>query len=159
MVKLASKHYEHVPPAKVTVNVVANLFVAPHPAFVMQGGTVDYHAEQMKSNRFHRIDLSNSQQYYVKVGSELASNHPDQLETIVAGQVIGETEVFLRDNNVGKDDVVKSPSADLHIVPPAYINIDIDPYNNWNVIIGKGYDLHIRYVLYNMSHFSILERA
>ena len=76
MVKLASKHYEHVPPAKVTVNVVANLFVAPHPAFVIQGGAVDYHAEQMKSNRFHRIDLSNSQQYYVRVGSEdLASNH------------------------------------------------------------------------------------
>ena len=58
-VKLASKSYANVPAAEVTVMVVANLFLAPHSAFVMQGATVDYHAEQMKSNRVRLITYLN----------------------------------------------------------------------------------------------------
>ena len=51
--------------------------------------------------------------------------------------------VYLRDNNVGPEDAVKSPNADLHIVAPSYITIDIDPHSNWNVIVGQHYNLHI----------------
>ena len=91
----------------------------------------------------HWIDLSISQQYYLEVPPEFASNHPNQLQTIVAGNNIGECEIFLRDNNVGKDDAVKSPSADLHVVNPSYITIDIEPYSNWNVIVGQDYNLII----------------
>jgi nuclear pore complex protein Nup210 len=50
-VRIASKAYAEVPPAEVTVMVVANLFLVPHTSFVIFGATVDYHAEQMKSNR------------------------------------------------------------------------------------------------------------
>ena len=146
-VKLASKSYANVPPAEVTVMVVANLFLAPHSAFVMQGATVDYHAEQMKSNRvsllellkwdfvisklafitfqIHRIDLSTSPQYYLEVASDIAKNHPTLKETIVASSKTGECEIYLRDNNVGKEDAVKSPSADLNVVAPSYITIEI----------------------------------
>ena len=48
-VKLASKSYSDVPPAEITVMVVANLFLVPNFAFVMNGATVHYHAERSLS--------------------------------------------------------------------------------------------------------------
>ena len=84
-----------------------------------------------------RIELSNSQQYYLEIQSDLAKNHPRLKETVV-GLEVGECEIYLRDLNgkitiqanridtminniclflkVGKEDAVKSPSADLHVV-------------------------------------------
>ena len=50
-VRLASKSYADVPPAEVTVMVVANLFLVPHFSFVMSGATIHYHAEQMRNNK------------------------------------------------------------------------------------------------------------
>ena len=64
--------------------------------------------------------------------------------TIVAGNEVGETSILLRDTNVGRDDAVKSPSAELHIVAPSYIVIEIaEPNDNWNVILGQNYNLYI----------------
>ena len=48
-VRLASKSYSDVPPAEITVMVVANLFLVPNFAFVMNGATVHYHAERSLS--------------------------------------------------------------------------------------------------------------
>lgn len=31
----------------------------------------------------------------------------------------------------------KSPSADLHIVEPDHISIEIDPFRSWVVVVGK----------------------
>ena len=142
-VRLSSKSYADVPPAEVTVMVVANLFLVPHFSFVMSGGTIHYHAEQMRSNRIHAIDLTDSQQYFIEVSDDLAKTHPEEKNMIVAGSSLGETTVVLRDNNVGRDESVKSPSSDLHIVAPSYIMIDIDPHNNWNVIVAQSYNIHI----------------
>lgn len=52
-VRLASKavYAGEVPPVEVNVLVVANLFLVPAAAYVMPGATVNYHAEQIKSNR------------------------------------------------------------------------------------------------------------
>ena len=77
------------------------------------------------SFQIHRIDLSTSPQYYLEVASDIAKNHPNLKETIVALSKTGECEIYLRDNNVGKEDSVKSPSADLHVVAPSYITIEI----------------------------------
>lgn len=93
--------------------------------------------------QIQRIDLQDSQQYFLEVSDDLAYNHPSEKNMVVAGTTLGETTVILRDNNVGRDDAVKSPSADLHIVTPSYIMIDIDPHNNWNVIVGEHYNLYI----------------
>lgn len=143
-VRLVSKAYGDVPPAEVTVMVVANLFLVPHNAYVMLGAAVDYHAEQMKSNRIHKIELSKSQQYYLDVANtDLAAVDSNEKQTVFAYYQVGVTDVSLRDHNVGRDEGVKSPSADLHIVQPAYITIDIDPYSNWNVLVGNPYNLHI----------------
>ncbi len=54
-VRLSAKNYADVPPAEVTVMVVANLFLVPHISFAMVGSTIVYHAEQMKSNRVRTV--------------------------------------------------------------------------------------------------------
>ena len=91
----------------------------------------------------HRIVLEESSQYYLEMNNDLARNHPSLKNSIIAGIHLGEAMVYLRDNNVGPEDAVKSPNADLHIVAPSYITIDIDPHSNWNVIVGQNYNLHI----------------
>ena len=50
-VKLVSSSYSSVPAAEVTVMVVANLYLVPSSAYVMAAATVNYHAEQIKSNK------------------------------------------------------------------------------------------------------------
>ena len=61
-VRLASKSYSDVPPTEVTVMVVANLFLVPNFAFVMQGATVHYHAERSlsESNGVSHLDFETS---------------------------------------------------------------------------------------------------
>ena len=66
-----------------------------------------------------------SLQYYLEVANDLANRHPTIQNTIVAGNQLGESSVILRDTNVGKDDQIKSPSAELQIVAPSYIEIGI----------------------------------
>ena len=85
-----------------------------------------------------------SLQYYLEVANDLANRHPTLQNTIVAGNKLGESSVILRDTNVGKDDQIKSPSAELQIVAPSYIEIGIaEPNDNWNVILGQNYKLYI----------------
>ena len=94
--------------------------------------------------QIQRIDLTESLQYFLEVESDMAKKHPNLQNTIVAGNESGETSVILRDTNVGKDDQVKAPSAELHIVVPSYIVIEIaEPNANWNVILGQTYKLYI----------------
>ena len=64
-----SSSYASVPPAEVTVMVVANLYLVPSTAYVMTAATVKYHAEQIKSNKIHHIPLPHLQ-YYLAVKQE-----------------------------------------------------------------------------------------
>ena len=50
-VRLVSQAYNKVPWVTVNVMVVANLYLVPVNAYVMMGGVVEYHAEQIKSNK------------------------------------------------------------------------------------------------------------
>ncbi len=55
-VRLASKasYATFVPSTEVSVLVVANLFIVPPVSFVMPGASVNYHAEQIKSNKVRK---------------------------------------------------------------------------------------------------------
>ena len=59
----------------------------------------------------------------------------------VTGLALGVTEIHLRDQNVAPEDVVKPPTADLHIVAPSYITLGINPHQNWNVAMGNDYEI------------------
>ena len=130
-VRLVSSLYStRVPAADVAVMVVANLYLVPGSAYIMQGGTMAYRAEQIKSNKVHEIALPSHQYYLTVEDSKLASLDAEAAE--VTGLDLGSTEVTLRDANVAQDDQsVRPPAGDLHIVTPAYITINVNPYKNW----------------------------
>ena len=46
-----------VPTTEVSVLVVANLYIVPPVAYVIFGGTVNYHAEQVKANKVFIVPL------------------------------------------------------------------------------------------------------
>lgn len=118
---------------------MANLYLVPGSAFVMVGAYVNYHAEQIKSNKAHIIKLP-THQYHLAIGNpDLASGSPD--EALVTGIALGSTEVILRDSNLASDIDTRLPRADLYIVQPNYITINVNPHKNWNVVVGKRYEI------------------
>ena len=121
-VRLASAMYSKVSPAEVNVMVVANLFIVPSSVHVMVGGLVSYHAEQIRSNKIHRISLPTAQ-YYLSVGDATLARLLSESGSAVEGLALGSTEVQLRDHNVAPDDLVRPPTGDLHVVKPSYITI------------------------------------
>ena len=121
-VRLASAMYSKVSPAEVNVMVVANLFIVPSSVHVMVGGLVSYHAEQIRSNKIHRISLPTAQ-YYLSVGDAALARLLSESGSAVEGLALGSTEVQLRDHNVAPDDLVRPPTGDLHVVKPSYITI------------------------------------
>lgn len=117
--------------------VIANLFLLPQTTYVMMGGLVHYHAEQMKANKIHQISIDSSRQYYVQVGDDTIARMTG--EAVAEAKALGTTDVMLMDKNVKeKDDgTVRPPTAQVHVVVPAYITINIEPHRNWNVIVGN----------------------
>eukprot|EP00095_Tigriopus_kingsejongensis_P012070 maker-scaffold60_size442463-snap-gene-0.28 protein:Tk12070 transcript:maker-scaffold60_size442463-snap-gene-0.28-mRNA-1 annotation:"nuclear pore membrane glycoprotein 210" len=141
-VKVVSALYSKVPPATVNVMCVANLFLMPSNAYVMMGGYVDYHAEQIKSNKVHLISLP-TQQYFLAVANSEIVKLESESSSEVVGHSLGSTEVYLKDHNVHPDDYVRPPTAEIHVVTPAYITLSIHPYNNWNVLLHNHYEISV----------------
>ena len=145
-VRLVSKVYSEgvTPAADTTVVVVANLYIVPMSTYIMVGGTIDYKAEQMKSNKVHEISLKDSRQYYLEIkDGEKATKLSD---TRIQGNAVGTTEVILQDKNVDAtlvEEGVPRPSGELHVVVPDRITLDIDPHRNWMVIVGNHYDIFV----------------
>jgi len=92
--------------------------------------------------QFHHIDLTSSGQYFLEVENPDVATVDVDNAVVTAGDRYHYTSIFLRDKNVVlRSDVgeveLKSPRADLHIVEPDHISIDIDPYKSWIVLIGN----------------------
>ena len=96
--------------------IVANLFLVPPSAYILPGSSLSYSANQFKGNRLHRLSLP-SPQHQLAVDNSLAEL--DQVTATVTGLSPGSGQVELVDQNVGPGEVVKTPTADLHVVPPA----------------------------------------
>ena len=121
-VRLVASAYGKVPPAEVNVMVVANLFIVPGAAFVMVGGRVNYHAEQIRSNKIHAIALPTAQ-YHLVVGDEKLARLDSESGNSVTGLALGGTEISLWDHNVAPEDYLRPPTAELFVVEPSYITL------------------------------------
>ena len=124
----------------VNVMVVANLYLVPGAAYIMVGASVSYHAEQIKSNQIHEIELPTHQYHLQSENTDLAMlDRFDQ--ALMRGLALGSTEVTLKDSNLAPEDVIRPIQADLFVVTPVYITISVNPHKNWNVIVGNTYEL------------------
>ena len=92
--------------------------------------------------QIHNIDIATSAQYYLELEDETLAKIDASNALVTAGSNLGTSSIFLRDNNVElRSDLgeleYKSPRADLHVVQPDHIGIDIDPFKSWIVLVGN----------------------
>ena len=82
-----------------------------------------------------------SSNYYLDVEKGEVADHVDQ--TSLLGLALGQSDVKLKDKHMAGDEDFVYPTAELHVVEPAYIALKIEPHNNWNVIVGEDYTLSV----------------
>ena len=80
-----------------------------------------------------------SAHHQLAVDPKLASLNQDTA-TLTATN-IGSGQVELVDQNVDAGEVVKTPTAQLHVVPPSRIQINCIPAKSWTVLVGGSYTL------------------
>lgn len=86
------------------------------------------------------ITLPDSQ-YYLEAESIDVASSTKKTGNITALKV-GNTRVVLRDRNVGKDDpVLKLPAANLHVVKPDYLVLNVMPHKNWVILAEDVHDI------------------
>ena len=95
------------------------------------------------------ISLAASTQYELVVDDSLVAS-PLTASRVTATS-LGTTTVKLTDMHISSDagggdghQDFRFPSADLTVVEPAYITLNIDPHDNWNVIVGNKYKIHVQ---------------
>ena len=66
---------------------------------------------------------------------------PFGIFTIQHNNVFCNCKVELVDQNVDPTEVVKTPTADLHVVPPARLELTCLPHNSWSVLVSGDYQI------------------
>ena len=82
-----------------------------------------------------------SAHHQLAVDAKLASLN-QETATLTATN-IGSGQVELLDQNVDAGEVVKTPTAQLHVVPPSRIQINCIPAKSWTVLVGGSYTLQV----------------
>ncbi|XP_057657575.1 nuclear pore membrane glycoprotein 210 [Diorhabda carinulata] len=139
-VRLPYTEYKHIPVCEVQLMVVANLLITPPEAYIMKGDTIPFKIFFLKNGRMEEVELPDSQ-YYLE-----AENQQIAFSTKKTGDIIGlkegVTRIVLRDRNVNKDDpLLKLPAANLHVVEPDYLVLNILPHKNWAILVADHHDI------------------
>ena len=109
----------------VRIVVVANLMLLPpHDIYLLQHGTIHYRVQQIKQASSFDIEMP-SKQYYLEVMSENVCRLDAKTTTVVCAQ-LGDAQVLLKDRNMQQSDA-HPPTATIHVVQVAYINLVILP--------------------------------
>lgn len=141
-VKLPFLEYKHIEPSEVQLMVVANLVLTPSDVYLMPGDSVTFKVYYLNNGKMEEIRLPDGQYYIESDSEELASS--SRKSGVITALKIGDTRIFLRDRNIGKDDMpVKMPSAILHIVTPHHMTINVLPYRNWAILVGETHEIAV----------------
>ncbi|XP_069952997.1 nuclear pore membrane glycoprotein 210, partial [Cherax quadricarinatus] len=135
-VRVAHPAYKHLAPSSVDLMVVANLLLDPADVHVLPHTAVLYTVFQIKQGHLSVIDLPASQFYLQVADTEIAELNTDGIS--ITAKNLGTTRVILKDNNVVSE-LVKQPTATIHVVDPSYLIISIEPHNNPALTRGKHY--------------------
>nr|XP_045612932.1 nuclear pore membrane glycoprotein 210-like isoform X2 [Procambarus clarkii] len=135
-VRVAHHAYKHLAPASVDLMVVANLLLDPADVYVLPHTAVEYTVFQIKQGHLSIIDLPGSQFYLQTADTNIAELNKDGIS--ITAKSLGTTQVILKDNNVIAE-LVKQPTATVHVVHPSYLIISIEPHNNPALTLGKNY--------------------
>ena len=120
-VKLVDSQHSSVSPAVEPLMVVANLFLVPGSASLLPCASLQYEANQFKSNKLVPVSLPS----------------PNHQLTVDAGLAVGSGVVELLDRNVGPGEMVKTPTSELRVVLPASLELTCLPHKSWTVMEGS----------------------
>ncbi|XP_068200875.1 nuclear pore membrane glycoprotein 210 [Palaemon carinicauda] len=136
-VRVSHPAYTNLPPAAVDLMVVANLLLEPADVYVLPSTLVKYTVFHLKQGVFNSVSIQGTQ-YYLEVAKlDVAYLNDDGIS--ITSVELGTTEVILRDKNVKSVELVKQPTALVHVVHPSYLTISILPHNNPALIRGNHY--------------------
>ncbi|KAJ8985935.1 hypothetical protein NQ317_010692 [Molorchus minor] len=139
-VRLPYSDYKHINTSEVQLMVVANLLITPPEVYIMPGDTVLFKIFFLNSGRMEEVTLPDKQYYLEAEDEDIVSTNKKSGNVIALKN--GNTKIVLRDKNVGKDDIaLKLPSANLHVVKPEYMVINVLPYKNWAILVGDHHDI------------------
>ncbi|XP_064117078.1 nuclear pore membrane glycoprotein 210-like [Macrobrachium nipponense] len=136
-VRVTHPAYTNLPSAAVDLMVVANLLLEPADVYVLPNTLVKYTVFHLKQGIFNPVNIQGTQYYLQVAKSEVAYLNHDEIS--VTSVELGTTEVILRDKNVKSVELVKQPTALVHVVHPSYLTISILPHNNPALIRGDYY--------------------
>lgn len=98
------------------------------------------------------IVLPDTQYYLEAENPDIASSFKKSGDVTALAE--GHTRIVLRDRNVGDNDkILKLPAANLHVVQPAYIVINVLPHKNWAILLADQHDIttevYSRYIYFS----------
>ncbi|CAI9723077.1 Hypothetical predicted protein [Octopus vulgaris] len=131
--------YKNVPPATVSLTVIANLMINPPSVHVLVHGKVFYKLEQIRQNVITRIYLPSPQYYMEVVKPDICSFNPETSEAEAIS--FGSTEIVLRDRNIQDSEQSYQPSALIYVVEPAYISFVVLSHTKWVLETGRNYEI------------------
>ncbi|CAH1996561.1 unnamed protein product [Acanthoscelides obtectus] len=141
-VRLPHLEYKHVATNEVQLMVVANLLISPAEVYIMPGDTIPFKIFFLNGGRIEEIILPNAQYYLEAEDTSVAFSLKKSGN--ITGLKPGNTRIVLRDKNVGKDDpLMKLPAANLHVVQPSYIVVNVLPHKNWAILLGDHHDIAV----------------
>ncbi|XP_063610154.1 nuclear pore membrane glycoprotein 210-like [Penaeus indicus] len=117
--------------------VVANLLLDPVDVYVLPHTAVQYTVSQLKQGHLSTIDVRGSQYYLQVENNEVAELNDDSIS--ITALSLGTTQVILKDKNVASSELVKQPTATVHVVDPSYLTISIAPHYNPALVRGRHY--------------------
>ena len=134
-VRLVDSQHAAVPPAVEPLMVVANLFLVPPAAHLLPCATLQYSANQFKSNKLVPVKLPSSNHNLI-VDPKLAKLQTGTA-TVTAGQTPSTGIVELVDKNVAPGEMVKTPTSDLAVVLPVSLELRCLPHKSWTTVVGR----------------------
>ncbi|KAH7645811.1 nuclear pore membrane glycoprotein 210-like protein [Dermatophagoides farinae] len=142
-------------PAEINIHVVANLLLLPsNDIFMVPGAIIHFSAEISKQGPRVSLQFPNEQYYLEVYDSNIASF--DESTNVLTALNEGHTTLVLKDRNMisngsSPEDVLYSRTrTDIHIMPPSYISMLIEPGDRFQLVTDFEYQLHLS--LYDNSH-------
>lgn len=136
--------YQEIPPAEITVHVVANLMLIPsNDIFMVRGAKAKFRAEISKQGPRVPLNLPMPQYYIEVIDSSIAQfdEQTNELEAIEEGH----TSLVLRDRNIesNQDEFLSQTSTDVHVMRPSYLAIQISPGDSFQLRTDMEYTVTV----------------
>uniref|UniRef100_T1JBD5 BIG2 domain-containing protein n=1 Tax=Strigamia maritima TaxID=126957 RepID=T1JBD5_STRMM len=150
--RLLDPVYKDILSEEITIFVVANVIINPaYDLYLIPGTRVHYKVERLQQGKAFEIEMPSEQFYLDIVGPPVITLDKDTC--IITANEMGSTTVVLKDRNVKMWEPLRQPISRVNIVLPHHIEMEVEPYGNWLLELGKPYTILM--TVFDSSHNEI----